>query len=82
MRQITAWRTMDGKIFDCHRRAQSYAEERYGAALTKLAHGAVKQEKYAAMLAWIEANIGEFDDLRRLARDREVVSDCQFPEED
>lgn len=72
MRKIDAWTTADGAIFTSHREAARHADNRYGAALTALAHEAVRIEKYAAMGDWIEASLTRFTELASLKSGRTI----------
>lgn len=75
MKRIEAWQTGDGQIFTDQRAAASHAEQRYGNALTSLAHAAVKVEKYTLMIDFIEANLPKFRELMFLSADRIVEED-------
>lgn len=72
MKSIPAWQTSDGTVFTDQERAIAYADKRYGDALTRLAHEAVRMEKYAAMTEFIEANLYRFLMLSELRKDRKL----------
>ena len=76
MRKVDAWVTADGRVFTDERDARRHAENRYGAALTALAHEAVRIEKYAAMGDFIEANLPRFLELAKLSDDQ-IVSEAE-----
>ena len=78
MREIQAWRTSDGKIFDQLRHAKSHADKRFGDLLTKLAHEMVRVEKYAAAIHWIQENLDRFEELKALKKDLEIQKEGQF----
>lgn len=70
MRQVEAWVTSDGRVFTDARAAAHHAEERYGAALTALAHQVARTDKYKAACDLIEANLTKFQELAALDADR------------
>lgn len=67
MREITAYRTRDGQLFDSHMCAKSHADKRYSDALTKLAHGAlVTCQKEKTLTPTIRAELRCTNDSRPL----------------
>lgn len=52
------------------RTALRHADNRYGNALTALAHEALRADKYKAMCDFIEAALPRFQELAALAADR------------
>lgn len=71
MRRVEAWVTSDGRVFTDARAAAHHAEERYGAALTALAHQVARTDKYKAACDLIEANLPRFQELAALRADCE-----------
>lgn len=74
MRRVDAWMTSDGAVFTDQRTAEHHAEERYGEALTALAHDVARVEKYREAYAFVEAAIPRFVELAALAADRVVIN--------
>jgi len=69
MRRVEAWVTADGAVFTDHGKAVRHAQQRYGDALTALAHEAVRIERYTAMCDFIEAALPRFQELAALRAD-------------
>ncbi len=65
-------------MFDTRRAALRHADNRFGDALTKLAHEILRVEKYADMTVFLENNLARFAALADLAKDR----DCEPSEDD
>jgi F0F1-type ATP synthase delta subunit len=80
MRKVTCYETSDGVLYRLRHHAQRHAEDRYGAALTDLAHKAVRVEKYTAMLCFIEENLDAFVALRDLKADTGLEPDISEEE--
>jgi F0F1-type ATP synthase delta subunit len=72
MKWIRVVQTSDGKQHENAVKAEHYAEERYGKALTQLATKLVKVEKYTVMIEFIEEYLPEFVELAKLAEDRKM----------
>lgn len=72
MRRIDAWVTSDGTVHTRKHDAVYYAEERYGAAVTKLAQELAVIDKYVATADFIEANLHRFVELKHLSDDRKI----------
>ena len=72
MKQVTHIQTLDGQLHDRLDAAHRHAERCYGDALTRLAHLAVRQEKYTAMCEFIDQNLGEFQALTALKADMKL----------
>lgn len=81
MRQIDAWQTSDGAVFTEKHKAIHHAEERYGNALTKLAHEVALIDKYTRAVDWIEANLSRFVELSCLSDDRQVTTSLDDDED-
>lgn len=80
MKRITAFTTADGQVFLIEHDAKRHAEDRFGNALTALAHAAVLQDKYIMMGDFIERNLPRFVELAALQRDcklEETIGDDQ-----
>lgn len=71
MRRVEAWVTADGAVHTDKGRAVRHAEERYGAALTALAHQVARTDKYMAACDFIEATLPRFQELAALRADCE-----------
>lgn len=72
MKNMQCYKTIDGSIHPTYERALKHAEVRYGDALTKLAHAAVRIEKYSGMCQFIEDNLLDFASLVLLKYDMKV----------
>ena len=72
MKRVTMYQTADGRLHSSEDRAFYHANERYGRAVTNLAHRAVRQEKYTKMIAFIEENLAAFTELKALKDDTYV----------
>jgi len=75
MRKLITYQTSDGKSFEDIKLAKRHAEERFGNALCALAREAVKVEKYANMVSWLELNLAKMNELTALAFDRDQLCD-------
>ena len=69
MKQIQAWVTSDGKAHTSFEKAQKHADERYGNALTKLAHELLRLDKYLTMSEFLDKNLSRFKELTELRAD-------------
>lgn len=69
MKQVTRYQTSDGALHDDDKQAKRYAENRYGLALSCLAHAAVQQIKYSHMLDFIDSKLADFVALQALKDD-------------
>ena len=69
MQRVTRYQTLDGELHPTVYAATHHAERRYGDALTALAHRAIKQEKYADMVDFINGNLDAFAELKVLKAD-------------
>lgn len=74
MTRVTRIQTSDGLLHDNYLKAERHAEERYGRALTELAHKAVRVEKYVAMAAFLEENLAAFVELKALRDDTQLAA--------
>lgn len=72
MKRVTMYQTADGQVHSSEERAAHYANERYGSALTALAHRAIQQQKYTEMVTFIEENLAAFAELKALQEDIHV----------
>lgn len=78
MERVTRFQTADGVLHDNFARAVRHADDRYGCALTTMAHKLVKVEKYGAMIEFLEANLNDFAAIIALHEDIKLTN----PEED
>jgi hypothetical protein len=69
LKQVTMFKTLDGIAHPSFEAATRHAEQRFSEALTRLAHLAVRQEKYIAMCEFINQNLKEFERLSALKAD-------------
>jgi hypothetical protein len=70
MERVVRFVTNDGVLHPHFLAAERHAEERYGKAVTALAHSIVRVEKYKDATDWVEKHIAEFVALKVLADDR------------
>lgn len=73
MTRVTRIQTSDGVLHDNFLKAERHAEERYGKALTDLAHKAIRIEKYVAMAAFFEDNLALLVELKALRDDIQLA---------
>lgn len=73
MTRVTRIQTSDGVLHDNFLKAERHAEERYGKALTDLAHKAVRVEKYVAMATFLEDNLAALVELKALKDDLQLA---------
>lgn len=69
MKKLNCWVTADGEVHLAKQQAIRHADARYGEALTRLAHTAVRIGKYVEMCDWIEKNLPRFLELEALRLD-------------
>lgn len=69
MRRVIRFQTADGELHETASAARGHADRRYGDALTRLAHRAVRQEKYTKMCEFIDNNLDAFVELKALKAD-------------
>ena len=72
MRQVTRFQTSDGEEHKSLKDAQNHAQKRYGDLLTKLAHQAVRIEKYSEMCEFIDGHLSNFSMLMDLRKDESL----------
>lgn len=72
MKRVSRYVTSDGVEHPDVSAAARYADERYGAALTKLAREAVQIDKYSTMLVFLENNLDAFAACVALREDRAI----------
>lgn len=70
-----AYKTSDGQIFESQKDALRHADNRYGNALTSLAHKLVQIEKYKDMVPFLEENLHLFMEVSALKQDCELIED-------
>lgn len=69
MRIVTMYQTADGKLHASVQAAAQHADERFGNAVIALAHRALQQDKYRAMVDFIIDNVDAFAELKALRED-------------
>lgn len=69
MKLVTKYQTLDGKLHDTVLVAKRYADNRYGAKVTELAHQIAALEKYGKISAFLDNNLAEFRTLLALHDD-------------
>lgn len=80
MKRTAAYVTSDGEIHLNESKAKRHAENRYGDAVTALAHKMVHAaDKYTRAIDFIEANIDAFVELKALSDDRKIEGDDDEP---
>jgi hypothetical protein len=80
MRWVAHVQTRDGELHDTIPRATAHAEKVYGEALSRLAHRAVRIEKYSEMQQFIEENLPIFLELHAAKQDIELEKTDLFGE--
>lgn len=75
MKRVQMFRTSDGEHHPSVGAAKTHAERRYGDHLTKLAHEAVRCEKYTTMVDWLDKNHGRVAELVALKQDIRLEAD-------
>lgn len=75
MTRVTMLKTSDGKLHNTTDDAIRYAEQRYGNALTTLAHKLVVLGKYNAVVNFLDNNRDAFIELLDLSNDRMLPTD-------
>lgn len=80
MKRVVRWETGDGCIFEQEFQAHHHANQRYGNALIALSHKLVQIEKYSKMSTFVDENLSEFVQLKRL-KDDIVVENEECDEE-
>lgn len=81
MKWVAMVRTSDGVLHDDKPKADKHAEQRYGEALTRIAHELVHTDgKYSKVIEYIDANLEKFAELHALKRDIELEKTDIFGE--
>ena len=77
MKRVQRYQTSDGIVHDSFERAHKHADNRYGFALTTLAHKLLRVDKYKDMVLFLEddANIQKFLELQKLKDDIKLEVD-------
>lgn len=82
MLKLVVYKTSDGKIHEDFRSAERYADNRYGNALTSLAHQLVRIGKFKEMVEFLENHLEEFVKVQALKDDIPVTKDDDIIEDD
>jgi hypothetical protein len=72
MKEITAYKTQDGTIYESFHKATRHAEKEYGEGLLKLSSKLLQMEKYTAMSNFLDENLESFVELAKLKKDIEL----------
>jgi hypothetical protein len=81
MKWVAHVQTRDGELHENVQRAQTHAEKVYGEALSRLAHRAVRIDKYSEMQQFIEDNLPAFLELNALKSDMQLDKTTQTEQE-
>lgn len=73
MKRISTFETSDGVLHREYLQAMRHSENRYGDALTQMAHELLSVEKYPLMIEFLENNLGRFATIS------ELKADCILP---
>ena len=72
MKEITAYKTQDGTIYESFHKAKQHTEDEYGKRLLKLSSKLLQMEKYTAISDFLDQNLESFVELAKLKKDIEL----------
>lgn len=75
MKRVDMYQTADGVLHATERGARRHADERYGKAVTDLAHEMTYLVQYRDMIDFIERNLDQFASLKELKKDMELEAE-------
>lgn len=75
MKKVIRYQTSDGVEHKNFESATKYADNRYGNALTSLAHELLRVQKYRLMVEFLENNLGRFVEVQRFKDDIPLKDD-------
>lgn len=75
MKRRVVYFLSSGQMFFDTKAAEKAADKNYGEALSRLAHRLVREEKYSAMMTFVDENLDRFIELRDLKEDIKLVEE-------
>jgi hypothetical protein len=76
MKEIRAYKTLDGNVFETEYDAVKYAEKLYGDLLLKMSHKICNINKYSEASTWLDSNLDEILRLKILRDDISILRCC------
>lgn len=72
MKEVRAYKTLDGRIHTSREAAIQHADKVYGNELTRIVNILLRKEKYLDMLTYLDENLALFAELQKLKDDIRV----------